>query len=79
MHFSLSEGSRYKDESIEVVMGAVLDLFQGVGSDLNLESEDPSDPAFVQYLRDVLSWSNVPKDMREHLIEWTQCGCPKAW
>lgn len=63
--------------SIIDVMDAALELFGSIGSDLQLEKEDPSDPAFIDLLRDRMSDANVPKVVRDHVVEWCKCGCPR--
>lgn len=70
--------SRYCGERIEAVMVAVQDLFAGVGPDLALKIEDPSDPAFIDYARDAMSWAGVPREMIDHVAEWCRCGCPRV-
>jgi hypothetical protein len=51
---------------------SIMNLFQEVGSDLNLEIEDPSDFGFIDYCRDTLSDHKVPHNIIDQVEERLQ-------
>lgn len=58
---------------------ALLDLFNGVGHDLELENEDPSDPAFVDYAGDAMSDAKVPGRKIEKALMWLRKGAKEKY
>ncbi|MBX4215361.1 hypothetical protein KW797_00200 [Candidatus Parcubacteria bacterium] len=51
-----------------ILYGACLDLFHGCAPDLNLEVEDPSDPAFQDFCGDRLADFGVPSETIDRLL-----------
>ena len=52
----------------------LMDLFNGVGLDLGLEKEDPSDPAFIDFAGDRMADLGVSSSMNDAAKEWLQRG-----
>ena len=70
--FDLTVASpRFNDEihTEQDVIDACLGLFHAVGTDLGMETEDPSDPAFLDYAGDSMSDAGVPSEMIDQVLE----------
>lgn len=53
---------------------ALLELFDGIAHDLQLEREDPSDDAFIDSAGDHMAWADVPRSAILRAIRWLRDG-----
>ena len=70
LDFSTGQLNQYNAElhSDDDVYRACMDLFNSIGPDLALETEDPSDPAFIDYVGDTMTDAGIPYELIDNVI-----------